>query len=92
MIIERTIQVLCRRLKNNPVHVGEPGVGKTAITEGLARLIFENKVPDFLKGAKIYMLDMGGILAGTKYRGDFIPVQNMGSGGKSKRCRYYFAR
>ena len=70
-ILERTIQVLCRRLKNNPVHVGEPGVGKTAITEGLARLICENKVPDFLKDAKIYMLDMGSLLAGTKYRGDF---------------------
>lgn len=70
-IIERTIQVLCRRLKNNPVHVGEPGVGKTAITEGLARLIAENNVPHALKGAKIFMLDMGGLLAGTKFRGDF---------------------
>jgi len=70
-IIERTIQVLCRRLKNNPVHVGEPGVGKTAITEGLARLIAQDKVPHALKGSKIYMLDMGGLLAGTKYRGDF---------------------
>lgn len=70
-IIERTIQILCRRLKNNPVHVGEPGVGKTAITEGLAILVSEDKVPPPLKGAKIYMLDMGGLLAGTKYRGDF---------------------
>lgn len=70
-IIERTIQVLCRRLKNNPVHVGEPGVGKTAITEGLARLIAEDKVPHALKGAKIYMVDMGALLAGTKFRGDF---------------------
>lgn len=70
-ILERTIQVLCRRQKNNPVHVGEPGVGKTAITEGLARMIAEDKVPFVLKGAKIYMLDMGGLLAGTKYRGDF---------------------
>jgi ATP-dependent Clp protease ATP-binding subunit ClpA len=70
-IIERTIQVLCRRLKNNPVHVGEPGVGKTAITEGLALLIAEDKVPHALKGTKIFMLDMGGLLAGTKFRGDF---------------------
>lgn len=70
-IIERTIQVLCRRLKNNPVHVGEPGVGKTAITEGLASLIAEDKVPRALKGTKIFMLDMGGLLAGTKFRGDF---------------------
>lgn len=70
-IIERTIQVLCRRLKNNPVHVGEPGVGKTAITEGLARLLAEDKVPPALKGSKIFMLDMGGLLAGTKFRGDF---------------------
>ncbi len=70
-IIERTVQVLCRRLKNNPVHVGEPGVGKTAITEGLARLVAENKVPHALKDSKIYMLDMGALLAGTKFRGDF---------------------
>ncbi|MCP5105680.1 MAG: ATP-dependent Clp protease ATP-binding subunit ClpA [bacterium] len=70
-IIERTVQVLCRRLKNNPVHVGEPGVGKTAITEGLARLIAEDNVPHVLKGAKLFMLDMGGLLAGTKFRGDF---------------------
>lgn len=70
-IIERTVQILCRRLKNNPVHVGEPGVGKTAITEGLAIRISEDEIPDPLKGSKIYMLDMGGLLAGTKYRGDF---------------------
>jgi len=70
-IIERTIQVLCRRIKNNPVHVGEPGVGKTAITEGLARLIAQDKVPLALKGSRIFMMDMGGLLAGTKYRGDF---------------------
>ncbi|MCP4156920.1 MAG: ATP-dependent Clp protease ATP-binding subunit ClpA [bacterium] len=70
-IIERTIQVLCRRLKNNPVHVGEPGVGKTAITEGLALLVAAGKVPFALKDSKIYMLDMGGLLAGTKFRGDF---------------------
>ncbi len=69
--ISRTIQVLCRRLKNNPVHVGEPGVGKTAITEGLAMLIAEDKVPSLLKGKKIFRLDMGGVIAGTKYRGDF---------------------
>ncbi|ABN52449.1 MAG TPA: ATP-dependent Clp protease ATP-binding subunit ClpA [Hungateiclostridium thermocellum] len=70
-ILERTIQVLSRRLKNNPIHVGDPGVGKTAITEGLARLIVEDKVPKSLKGSKIYYLDMGSMLAGTKYRGDF---------------------
>ena len=70
-ILQRTLQVLCRRLKNNPVHVGEPGVGKTAITEGLAQLIAQNKVPKLLQGSKIYYLDMGSLLAGTKYRGDF---------------------
>ncbi len=70
-ILTRTMQVLCRRFKNNPVHVGDPGVGKTAITEGLARLIVEGKVPKRLKGSKIYALDMGAILAGTRFRGDF---------------------
>lgn len=70
-ILERTIQVLSRRLKNNPIHVGDPGVGKTAITEGLARLIVDNKVPKSLRNSKIYYLDMGSMLAGTKYRGDF---------------------
>ncbi|MDW8801432.1 ATP-dependent Clp protease ATP-binding subunit ClpA [Clostridium sp. A1-XYC3] len=70
-IINRTIQVLSRRLKNNPIHVGEPGVGKTAITEGLATLIVQNKVPKSLQKSKIYSLDMGSLLAGTKYRGDF---------------------
>lgn len=70
-IVERTIQVLCRRLKNNPVLVGEPGVGKTAIAEGLASRIEEGKVPDILKGFRILSLDMGGLLAGTKFRGDF---------------------
>jgi ATP-dependent Clp protease ATP-binding subunit ClpA len=70
-ILARTMQVLCRRFKNNPVHVGEPGVGKTAITEGLARRIVEGKVPKKLKGSKIYALDMGAILAGTRFRGDF---------------------
>ncbi len=70
-IVERTIQVLCRRLKNNPVLVGEPGVGKTAIAEGLASRIEEGEVPDILKGYRIFSLDLGGLLAGTKYRGDF---------------------
>lgn len=70
-IIERTIQTLSRRTKNNPIHVGDPGVGKTAITEGLARLIVENKVPKSLLNTKIYYLDMGALVAGTKYRGDF---------------------
>ncbi len=70
-ILRRTIQVLCRRLKNNPVHVGDPGVGKTAITEGLAQMIVDGKVPKPLEGYRIFALDMGGLIAGTKYRGDF---------------------
>ena len=70
-ILERTSLVLCRRTKNNPVHVGEPGVGKTAITEGIANLIAAGNVPDPLKDSKIYKLDMGAMIAGTKYRGDF---------------------
>jgi ATP-dependent Clp protease ATP-binding subunit ClpA len=70
-IIERTIQVLCRRVKNNPIHVGDPGVGKTAITEGLAQQIANGTVPKPLQGAEIYQLDMGSLLAGTKFRGDF---------------------
>ncbi|HVO19645.1 MAG TPA: ATP-dependent Clp protease ATP-binding subunit ClpA [Anaeromyxobacter sp.] len=69
--IERTIQVLCRRRKNNPVFVGEPGVGKTAIVEGLALRIHEKKVPAVLEKAVIYSLDMGALLAGTKFRGEF---------------------
>lgn len=70
-IIDRTIQILCRRTKNNPIHIGEPGVGKTAITMGLAKQIKEGNVPEKLKNAKIFSLDIGTILAGTKYRGDF---------------------
>ncbi len=69
--VERTIQILCRRTKNNPLYVGESGVGKTAIAEGLARRIVNGEVPDVLKGATIYSLDMGALLAGTRYRGDF---------------------
>ncbi|WP_373047866.1 ATP-dependent Clp protease ATP-binding subunit ClpA [Vulgatibacter sp.] len=69
--IERTIQVLCRRRKNNPLYVGEPGVGKTAIAEGLALRIHEGKVPEPLVGAEVFALDMGSLLAGTRYRGDF---------------------
>ena len=69
--VERTVQILCRRSKNNPLYVGEPGVGKTAIAEGLARKIIEGDVPDVLKQATIYSLDMGALLAGTRYRGDF---------------------
>src|SRR6476619_5885288 len=69
--VERTVQILCRRSKNNPLYVGEPGVGKTAIAEGLARKIIEGDVPEVLKGAVIYALDMGALLAGTRYRGDF---------------------
>ncbi len=70
-ILERTIQVLCRRLKNNPIHVGEPGVGKTAITEGLAQRIVSDQVPPGLRGYTVYSLDMGALIAGTRYRGDF---------------------
>lgn len=69
--IERTIEILCRRTKNNPLYVGEPGVGKTAIVEGLALRIVRNAVPDILKQATIFSLDMGSLLAGTRYRGDF---------------------
>jgi len=69
--IERTVQILCRRRKNNPLFVGEAGVGKTAIAEGLARLIVEEKVPEILRNAVIFALDMGSLVAGTKYRGDF---------------------
>ena len=69
--LERTIQVLCRRDKNNPLHVGEPGVGKTALIYGLAERINSGRVPERLKGSKIYMLDLGTMRAGTQYRGDF---------------------
>ncbi len=69
--IERTIQILCRRTKNNPLLVGDPGVGKTAIAEGLARRIVQSEVPEVLKGSTIFALDMGSLLAGTRYRGDF---------------------
>ncbi|HKD46382.1 MAG TPA: ATP-dependent Clp protease ATP-binding subunit ClpA [Rhizomicrobium sp.] len=69
--VERTIQILCRRQKNNPLFVGDPGVGKTAIAEGLARKIVNNEVPDVLRGSTIYCLDMGALIAGTRYRGDF---------------------
>jgi ATP-dependent Clp protease ATP-binding subunit ClpA len=69
--VQRTIQVLCRRRKNNPLFAGESGVGKTALAEGLAKRIVDNEVPDVLSNATIYSLDMGSLLAGTKYRGDF---------------------
>ena len=69
--VERTIQILCRRFKNNPLYVGDPGVGKTAIAEGLARKIVKGEVPEVLRQAVIYSLDMGTLLAGTRYRGDF---------------------
>lgn len=69
--LERTMQVLCRRQKNNPLHVGEPGVGKTAITYGLAARINEGRVPEKLKNARIYGIDLGSMLAGTQFRGDF---------------------
>src|SRR5947208_12193176 len=69
--VQRTIQVLCRRQKNNPLLVGDPGVGKTAIAEGLARKIVKGEVPEVLAGATVFALDMGTLLAGTRYRGDF---------------------
>jgi ATP-dependent Clp protease ATP-binding subunit ClpA len=69
--LERMIQVLCRRRKNNPLLVGEPGVGKTALAEGLALRIHQGDVPDMLKGAKVFALDLGALIAGTRYRGDF---------------------
>src|SRR5690606_34834152 len=69
--VERTIQVLCRRRKNNPLYVGEAGVGKTAIAEGLAKRIVDGDVPEVLADATIFALDMGTLLAGTRYRGDF---------------------
>ena len=69
--LERTMQVLCRRRKNNPVFVGDPGVGKTAMAEGLAQKIQKDDVPDLLKDMEIFSLDLGGMLAGTKFRGDF---------------------
>ncbi len=69
--VDRTVQILCRRSKNNPLYVGDPGVGKTAIAEGLARKIIEKDVPEVLEDAVIYSLDMGALLAGTRYRGDF---------------------
>jgi len=69
--IDRTIQILCRRRKNNPLYIGEAGVGKTAIAEGLAKMIVDGEVPEVLANSTIYALDLGGLLAGTKYRGDF---------------------
>src|SRR5690606_200915 len=69
--IERTIQVLCRRRKNNPLYVGEAGVGKTALAEGLAKRIVDGEVPDVLADCTIWALDLGALVAGTKYRGDF---------------------
>lgn len=69
--LERTIQVLCRRRKNNPLHVGDPGVGKTAVTEGLAQLIVKGQVPEVLKDCEVYSMEVGNLVAGTTYRGDF---------------------
>ena len=69
--LDRTIQILCRKDKNNPLHIGEPGVGKTAITCGLVQLIREDRVPEPIQGAKVFSLDLGSMLAGTQYRGDF---------------------
>lgn len=84
--LTRTIQVLCRRDKNNPLHVGEPGVGKTAIVWGLARQIEEGRVPERLRGSHIYKLDIGTLLAGTQYRGDFEKRLKMILEGITKEC------
>ena len=83
--IERTIQILCRRSKNNPLFVGDPGVGKTAIAEGLALRIVQGDVPEVLKNAIIYALDLGALLAGTRYRGDF--VEEEGREGRERQER-----
>jgi len=69
--VERAVQILCRRRKNNPLFVGEAGVGKTAIAEGLAKKVVDGEVPEILHGSTIYSLDLGALVAGTKYRGDF---------------------
>ena len=82
--LDRTIQVLCRAEKNNPLHVGEPGVGKTALVFGLAKLINENQVPDRLKGSRIYGMDIGQMLAGSQYRGDFEKRIKMVMDGAAK--------
>ncbi len=83
--VQRTIQVLCRRQKNNPLLVGEPGVGKTAIAEGLARKIITGEVPDVLADATVFALDMGTLLAGTRYRGDFEESPQAGDERRSRR-------
>ncbi|MCC7462618.1 MAG: AAA family ATPase, partial [Gammaproteobacteria bacterium] len=83
--VERTIEILCRRRKNNPLYVGEAGVGKTAIAEGLARLIVEGSVPEVLSDCTIYALDMGALIAGTKYRGDFEKRLKAGSAELKKQ-------
>ena len=90
-LLDRTVLILCRRLKNNPVHVGDPGVGKTALVEGLAIMIAEGRVPEPLIGAEIFSLDMGALLAGTKYRGDFEErmVKLLRLIGKSKKPILY---
>lgn len=88
--VERTVQVLCRRKKNNPLLVGEAGVGKTAIAEGLAYRIVNNQVPDVIADAVVYSLDMGALLAGTKYRGDFEKrFKALLKELQSKLMRYY---
>ncbi len=89
--LDRTIQVLCRKDKNNPLHIGEPGVGKTALVYGVARRIEEGKVPDRLKGCKIYQLDMGTLLAGTRFRGDMEQrlKQIMEGVTRDERCIIY---
>jgi len=96
--LERTIQILCRKDKNNPLHIGEPGVGKTALAYGLAALIEEGRVPEKLQGCKIYEMDLGGIIAGTAYRGEFekrlkavlegVKAAGMANDGQGKSILY----
>jgi len=89
--LERTIQILCRRRKNNPVYVGDPGVGKTAMAEGLAIKIHEGAIPDILKDVQLYSLDLGALLAGTKFRGDFEQrLKNVITALKSKNKAILF--
>jgi len=90
--VDRTIQILCRRQKNNPLLVGDPGVGKTAIAEGLARKIINNEVPEVLRDCTIFSLDMGSLIAGTRYRGDFEASEECAEGAGELQRRDFVHR